>query len=117
LAAVDRAGRYASNNFFLVFPHRPCDLDLDGLCALLNSRLLTWYFRAVEPRHGRVFAELKIKHLGAFPLPLGTGCRRLNQLGKERAASEQADGFLDRTIERVLSRLFGLADHPDPDAG
>ncbi len=90
LAAVDRSGLYASNNFFVVLPKEKCSLDLDGLCALLNSRPMTWYFRAIEPRRGRVFAELKIKHLAAFPLPQAVveadGCRELNELGRERAA-------------------------------
>lgn len=89
LAAVDAEGRYASNNFFLVFPSQACSLDLDGLSALLNSRWMTWYFRTIEPRRGRVFAEIKIKHLSAFPLPVAIlepcGCKALNELGAERA--------------------------------
>jgi hypothetical protein len=89
LAAVDHERRYASNNFFLVFPKASCSLDLNGLTALLNSRLMTWYFQTIEPRKGRVFAELKIKHLETFPLPVGiyepNGCERLNRLGIERS--------------------------------
>ena len=57
---------------FLVVPRAPiAEAELRGLEALLNSRLITWYFRAVQPRVGRLFAELKIKHLSAFPLPPG----------------------------------------------
>jgi len=111
-AAVDRAGYYASNNFFLVFPRQACPLDLDGLCALLNSRIMTWYFRAVEPRQGRAFAELKIKHLRDFPLPrqileLG-GCDVLNQLGAQRI--ENPD--LDQRIDDEVRRLFGVEEAP-----
>ena len=69
LAAIDGEKRYTSNNFFIVFPKKSCSLNLCGLCALLNSRFMTWYFRTIEPRQGRVFAELKIKHLEVFPLP------------------------------------------------
>jgi hypothetical protein len=87
LAAVDRERRYASNNFFVVFPQQECLVNLDGLCALLNSRLMTWYFRTIEPRRGRVFAELKIKHLATFPLPPRLpACKELNRLGAERTA-------------------------------
>jgi len=92
LAAVDGRGYYCSNNFFLVFPRGDCPLSLHGLCTLLNSRALTWYFRAIEPRKGRVFAELKIKHLAAFPLPAGIvdgGCEDLNRLGEQRAELER----------------------------
>ena len=130
LAAVDARGRFASNNFFLVFPKRPCPLDLDGLCALLNSRFMTWYFRTIEPRCGRVFAELKIKHLATFPLPQDVehhpACRELNRLGAERAALaeaaagpqpspdehtriERACTALDRQIDRAVAGAFGLS--------
>jgi hypothetical protein len=92
LAAVDARGFYCSNNFFLVFPKAASCLSLDGLCALLNSRAITWYFRTIEPRKGRVFAELKIKHLRVFPLPLAVGasnaCVELNRLGEQRREIE-----------------------------
>jgi len=128
LAAIDSEHRYASNNFFLVFPRRPCSLDLRGLCALLNSQLMTWYFRAIEPRRGRVFAELKIKHLTAFPLPSAIleaeGSMALNELGAQRAdlAAELVEvgtphaamilqrqaSSLDSTMEALVCGLFGL---------
>jgi hypothetical protein len=122
LAAVDRAGLYASNNFFLVLPKGQCALDLDGLCALLNSKLMTWYFRAIEPRMGRVFAELKIKHLRVFPIPAEVGqpkgCDELNALGARRAAEAgaarrrgKADGpldELDRLIEEAVLESMNL---------
>jgi hypothetical protein len=106
LAAVDDKGRWASNNFFLVFPKQPAALDLDGLCALLNSRLMTWYFRAIEPRRGRAFAELKIKHLTVFPLPLhdANGCARLNDLGRRR----RDDPGLDAAIDELARTLIGV---------
>jgi hypothetical protein len=117
LAAVDSCHRYASNNFFLVFPRQPCSLDLHGLCALLNSRLMTWYYRTIEPRRGRVFAELKIKHLTSFPLPIailtGNGCKELNELGAKRAglaASRlRAAKAVASAIDVLVCDLFGLA--------
>ena len=120
LAAVDDAGRFASNNFFLVFPHRDSALNLYGLCALLNSGFMTWYFRAIEPRKGRVFAELKIKHLQTFPLPRDIGdvgaCGKLNRLGLERAKStgaamRKAQSPTDHTrLERMCAALDQMID-------
>jgi hypothetical protein len=108
LAAVDRERRHASNNFFLIFPKQPCSLDLDGLCALLNSRWMTWFFRTIEPRRGRMFAELKIKHLRTFPLPVEAltpgGCDRLNRLGVRRIGCPD----LDAEIEALVLDLFGI---------
>ena len=130
LAAVDRDRRWASNNFFVILPRAgadPCSVGLDGLCALLNSRFMTWYFRTIEPRKGRIFAELKIKHLDVFPLPVAVtspgACAELDRLGIERAQvasllqqppdadhallRERAEE-LDADIERVVHALYGL---------
>jgi len=96
IAARERGGRFASNNFFLIVPRdASAAAELGGLEALLNSRLVTWFFRAVQPRVGRLFAELKIKHLSAFPLP--SGC--LTPLASLRG------GALDDGV----ARLFGLS--------
>ncbi len=123
LAAVDSEGRYASNNFFLVLPSKPCPLDVYGLAALLNSRFMTWFFRTIEPRRGRVFAELKIKHLSIFPLPRASA--ELNRLGRRRtemareaagasgeaqAMYQDATGKLDVQVEENVRRLFAFAD-------
>ena len=69
IAAVDDEGIHASNNFFLVLPRSAAAPGLPLLARLLCSELITWWFRAVEPRQGRAFAELKVKHLVAMPLP------------------------------------------------
>lgn len=66
MAAVDRDGYFASNNLFVCVPREPCDLDY--VSAILNSRVITWYFRCIQPRVGRLFAELKIIHLNTFPI-------------------------------------------------
>lgn len=70
IAALDRRGYHVSNNLFVVLPRDTMDLtELRAHVALLNSRFTTWYFRTVQPRTGRLFAELKIVHLVAFPRP------------------------------------------------
>lgn len=115
-AALDREGRFASNNFFLVMAREDEDADeagtltLDGLCALLNSRFMTWYFRTIEPRTGRVFAELKIKHLRDFPLPpLARVASRvcLDALGRRRRELSQCED-LDAPDARLDARLIDV---------
>jgi len=128
LAAVDEVGRYCSNNFFLVIPHAVHPLDLHGLCALLNSRLMTTFFRMIEPRKGRVFAELKIKHMSVFPVPQLEQVKetaQLNDFGRRRTkiAARLAEGIiapqrdqlereaeqLDRWIDERVNDIFGIA--------
>lgn len=128
LAAADLTGRYASNNFFVVLPSRLCPLGLPGLAAMLNSRFTTSFFRAIEPRVGRAFAELKIKHLRRFPLPAAVlggsaeaieACQQLDALGQERARLASASELaapddhqrLDAQINALVESL--LATTPD----
>lgn len=117
IAAVDSEGRYVSNNLFLVLPCKQCALDLWGLCALLNSKLMTSYFRMIEPREGRVFAEVKIKHISSFPIPGAAltdgGCERLNALGAQRSQLPESKpdqaAALDEAIEFEVARSFGIS--------
>ena len=130
LAALDSEKRYASNNFFILFPKTACSLDLTGLCAILNSKFATWYFRTIEPRKGRVFAELKIKHLSVFPIPREpSGCQALNDLAKQRIALaqkaftsktpqdkttiERTCAHLDRKIDELVIRLLDIKMPPE----
>jgi len=70
VAAYDSVGYYCTNNMFVVLPRRPMgELEMRAYVALLNSALTTWYFRTVQPRVGKLFAELKIQHLADFPVP------------------------------------------------
>lgn len=128
LAALDSEERYASNNFFIIFPKTSCSLNLSGLCALLNSKFSTWYFRTIEPRKGRVFAEIKIKHLSVFPIPASVakskGCQKLNDLAKERISLahkyyaaktpqpkktvERTCAHLDKQINDLIIRLLNV---------
>jgi len=70
IAALDDAGFFASNNLFLCVPYQHIDELLLLYClAVLNSGFATWYFRSIQPRTGRLFAELKITHLSEIPMP------------------------------------------------
>ncbi len=129
MAAVDREERYASNNMFIAFPTTHSGLNIDGLCALLNSPFMTWYFRAIHPRTGRAFAELKIHHLMDFPLPPSDTpeslLSKLNKLGHRRAAlastageqfgqpdsdlQKQIDG-VDVDIANCVGKIFKYTD-------
>lgn len=70
IAALDREGLFASNNLFVGLPRPDLAVPLEYIEAWLNSSQATWCFRAVNPRAGRLFAELKLKHLNRLPVPL-----------------------------------------------
>jgi len=73
IAALDREGLCASNNLFVALPRQGCVLPLEYLEGFLNSSLATWSFRAIQPRAGRLFAELKLVHLTRLPVPVPRG--------------------------------------------
>ena len=118
VAALDEQGLHASNNLFLVLPREPAgDEALRAMVAVLNSQLLTWCFRALVPRVGRLFAELKIQHLAALPHPprevLAARRAELDRLARARAAAapgspEASD--LDRAIDGEVESMYGLDD-------
>ena len=67
VAAFDDKGYYFSNNAFVCSPLK--DINLKYVVGILNSKLITWFFRAIQPRKGRIFAELKINQIAQFPIP------------------------------------------------
>jgi hypothetical protein len=109
VAAYDPIGRYVSNNLFVLFPKEERGEDFQrAVVAILLSPLHTWYFRTVQPRTGRLFAELKLIHLRDMPLPPldAKSIRRLarwNRAGDDpQIAEEVADLFDLSMAERRL---------------
>jgi hypothetical protein len=131
LACLDDVGYYFSNNVFVCIPHDTA-IDLRFFLALLNSRLMTWYYRNIQPRVGKVFAEIKINLINDFPIPpmnlsdKKTKHRhnRLIDLAEQmlvaqaklwgaisdsdRRLHEQRILILDREIDTIVFQLYGL---------
>ncbi len=117
LAALDFEGRYCSNNFFIVVPKKAMSKEsLIYTCATLNMPLATLYFRAIQPRTGKMFAELKITHLEDIPVPFfhedfaATEGKNLIQDNYESSTQALLE-FQNRFIEhvRVTSPLLARA--------
>jgi tRNA1(Val) A37 N6-methylase TrmN6 len=117
VAAWEPRGAYVSNNLFVVLPRDAATVaEQRALVAVLNSRLLTWCFRAQVPRRGRLFAELKILHLAALPLPAparwdAAAVRRLDRLAAQRAraADPAAVDRVDAAIDAAVESLYRLS--------
>jgi type I restriction-modification system DNA methylase subunit len=70
LAGYDGEGYFSSNNYFLVLPNdNSSSRVIIFLLFVLNSKFSTWFFRSIQPRKGKLFAEVKIVHLGQIPIP------------------------------------------------
>ncbi len=118
IAALDTEGFYASNNFFLCVPKEGTTWDQAVFVAMyLNSRFATWYFRTIQPRTNRLFAELKITHLSEIPVPfvsepelsdwvagVAQRVRAATSSGSPEARAQEIAEF-DRELERRLGAI------------
>ncbi len=68
LATIDNDKYFASNNFFVLYNKEKSCLNLNYILAILNSKIGTWYFLTIQPRKGKLFAEIKINHLAEIPI-------------------------------------------------
>jgi SAM-dependent methyltransferase len=121
VAAVDRSGVMASNNLFVARVRPRAGAAPEFLAACLNAPLATWCFRAMVPRAGAAFAELKLAHLGRLPIPrppadrpgqqaisrLRALARRLEDPALPDGAAERADALSE--IDRIVCDLAGLS--------
>ncbi len=68
LAALDVEGYYFSNNVFVCLPRKHSPINIKYALGILNSNVATWFYRAIQPRKGKLFAELKINVLKQIPI-------------------------------------------------
>jgi hypothetical protein len=67
IAAYDDKGYITRHSTHLILPS-VAEIDLMYVLALLNSKLLNWWYRIVVPEAGKVFAEVKIVNLEKLPI-------------------------------------------------
>ncbi|MDR0521706.1 MAG: N-6 DNA methylase [Planctomycetaceae bacterium] len=90
LACIDEENYYVSNNVFICLP-KENSIDLYFFLGLLNSSLITWYYRNAHPQVGQLFPEIKINLINDFPVP-----------------DFQADSKTGRAIAKLAAQLVAL---------
>ena len=131
IATIDRDGYFVSNNFFVLYKKNSDDkISLKFILAILNSGIGTWYFLAIQPRKGKLFAEIKINHLAEIPIPklnlenkhieIVNLVDRMTELQKNIHSMEENSnewGRLkseiektDKQIDQKVYELYGLTD-------
>jgi adenine-specific DNA-methyltransferase len=110
VAALDRDGRWVSNNLFVVVPRAAMSTDeLAAHVAWLNSAFATWYFRTIQPRTGRLYAELKIQHLTDIPLPEPARWAGVAADLAALARAAETEPAADQELNDLVARGLGLA--------
>jgi len=115
LSALDEDGFFFSNNVFVCIPKKDTNVSLRYILGILNSSISTWYYRTVQPRAGKLFAELKLNVLNEIPIALTTPdievkvanivTRLIELKAKNNSDSEHIENELDNTILKI----YGLS--------
>ena len=120
MAAFDPEAVYVSNNMFVLLPGPDCSPGyslaggrtfLQAVVSMLNSRFMTWYFRAVQPRVGRLFAELKLVHLRDFPMPTAKRWRAVEAALAALAGQGRTHGSaaVAQAVDRLVESAFEIS--------
>lgn len=117
LAAVDFDRFYFSNNVFICLLKKDSSIKLEYALAHLNSKINTWYYRAIQPRKGKLFAELKINVLKKLPLKLAKESDQkpiitlVNDIISMKKSDKQPDTtLLEAEIDKMFYELYGLTE-------
>jgi hypothetical protein len=107
------------NNTHIILNKENSKFDLKYVLALLNSKLVNWYYWTINPEKGEVMAEVKAFHLGLLPIPavdkgfkplveeLADKMLSLNselQTKRQRFLRRLSDNFAD-TTNKGINRL------------
>lgn len=114
LAAYDDEAFYFSNNVFVCSLRKNVQLDLKYALGILNSKLSTWYYRKIQPRKGKLFAELKINVLKTLPM-MRVPTMKQNEIATlvdaiilSRQHGETTTKYED-DLDIIIYKLFNLA--------
>jgi len=123
IAAYDTDNYYYSNTLHGTTIN---DKEYDPLyvMALMNSKLLTWYYRSTTAEEGKVFAQIKIEILKKLPIrkaskpdqqPLVAIVERILSVTQdedclENPAKQKKIKEYERQIDQMVYKLYGLTD-------
>jgi hypothetical protein len=116
LGAFDGAGYYFSNNAFVCVPKKDSEINMKYVLAILNSKLATWFYRTVQPRKGKLFAELKINVLKQIPIKeTSTDNQKqiielVDKIISVKKENSKADaGSIEDVIDQLIFDIFMLS--------
>lgn len=116
IAAFDDGNYYYSNTI-----HGTAITDdsflIEYVLAILNSKLITWYYRTTTEEEGKVFAQIKIALLRQLPIYLASP-EQQNHIASIVASiqnikhndPEQDTSLLQSEINQMVYALYGLTD-------
>ena len=89
--------------------------DIKYILALLNSKVLNYYYKATTSEGGKVFAQIKIEILRQLPIKKSTNqnkiIKKVNEIYIAKAANPKADTSpLEKQIDELVYKLYELTE-------
>jgi type I restriction-modification system DNA methylase subunit len=124
VAALDHNQLLCLNNMHVLVP-RSQSVNALFFLGIVNSKLLNWFYRSTNPEIGEALAEIKRMHVANLPMKSESSfhesltnlvmqmleAKRQNvdaKTDRDRAFFENKCTTLDRQIDELVSRLYGL---------
>ena len=115
LASYDDEQFYTDQSIYNLYKKRNCELDLKFCLALLNSRLLNYYFQHKMVTNPDVFPYIKGIHLKLLPFRIPSEKTRsaIHELVAEiittkKKSLDRDTVALERKIDQHVYALYGL---------
>lgn len=112
IAAVDRSGYYHLNNIHSVVVDKG-ELSLDYLAAILNSRLMNFYYQTVTLEKGRSMAQVDIEMVEKLPLIIddqhaGAVVGLARQLAEQGGCGAE-NNVIYAELNKIIYEIYGVS--------
>jgi hypothetical protein len=108
-------GYYCINSVHVALVKKEFESRIQYLLGLLNSRLMTFYYRQISQEQGRVLAEVKPQRIRALPIADVSQSKQtpivelVDRILAAKKRNPEADtSALEREIDQLVYRLYGL---------
>jgi len=116
------------NNMHVLVPKETTNPDAKYFLAIINSKLLNWYYQTLNPEKGEALAEVKKSNVAQLPMKLADAktqseieklSNQLLQLNEEKSETKlqtkinQLQGKIDyceNRINEIVYQLYGLTE-------
>ncbi|MCL4706632.1 N-6 DNA methylase [bacterium] len=116
-ASDNEAGYYCINSVHVALLKKEFKEQIDYFVGLLNSTLLTFYYRQISQEKGRVLAEVKPQRIKALPIPKVPLSQQLpiaklvDRIVSAKQVNSNADTMmLEQKIDQLVYKLYNLTD-------
>lgn len=109
VASIDY-NRYVALNSVNVAIPRNNSIDLEFVLAIMNSKLMEFWYRMTVQETAKTFAEVKIVYLNRLPLcPSSNGTQLISEMSKRAYGSDLSNEEIIRLLDTAIYKIYNLS--------